>query len=111
MTATCGTDFGPRGKADQDAGAWWHAVCRSTRDLLDQAALLPADVDVISFSGRMMGTVLLDGAGEPVRPAIIWADTRSVAQTATLVERVGMERGYRITGHRLKPTYSLSKVM
>ena len=38
----------------------------------------------------MMGAVLLDGAGAPVRPAIIWADTRSVAQTAALVERVGM---------------------
>jgi xylulokinase len=27
------------------------------------------------------------------------------------VEKVGMERGYAITGHRLNPTYSLSKIM
>ena len=59
----------------------------------------------------MMGALLLDGTGAPVRPAIIWADTRSTAQTATLVERVGMERGYATTGHRLNPTYSLSKIM
>ncbi|GAA1826727.1 xylulokinase [Microlunatus capsulatus] len=111
VTATYGTDFGPRGKAEQDAGDWWNAVCRATRDLLAQASVAPADVEVVSFSGQMMGAVLLDGDGVPVRPAIIWADTRSVAQTATLVERVGMERGYRITGHRLNPTYSLSKVM
>ena len=111
VTATYGTDFGPRGKAEQDAGDWWDAVCRATRDLLEQAAVAPADVEVVSFSGQMMGAVLLDGAGTPVRPAIIWADTRSVAQSATLVERVGMERGYRITGHRLNPTYSLSKIM
>ncbi|GAA1434348.1 xylulokinase [Microlunatus lacustris] len=111
VTATYGTDFGPRGKAEQDAGDWWDAVCRATRDLLAQAAVAPADVEVVSFSGQMMGAVLLDGAGVPVRPAIIWADTRSVAQTATLVEKVGMERGYRITGHRLNPTYSLSKIM
>ncbi len=111
VTATYGTDFGPRGKAEQDAGDWWDAVCRATRDLLAQASVAPADVEVVSFSGQMMGAVLLDGAGVPVRPAIIWADTRSVAQTATLVERVGMERGYAITGHRLNPTYSLSKIM
>ena len=111
VTATYGTDFGPRGKAEQDAGAWWDAVCRATRNLLEQASVAPADVEVVSFSGQMMGAVLLDGAGEPVRPAIIWADTRSVTQTATLVERVGMERGYTITGHRLNPTYSLSKIM
>ncbi|HEY5820390.1 MAG TPA: FGGY family carbohydrate kinase, partial [Propionibacteriaceae bacterium] len=98
VTATYGTDFGPRGKAEQDPAAWWTALCSATRDLLDQASVAAADVSVVSFSGQMMGAVLLDGAGDPVRPAIIWADTRSVAQTATLVERVGMERGYRITG-------------
>jgi xylulokinase len=111
VTATYGTDFGPRGKAEQDAGDWWDAVCRATRDLLAQAAVTPTDVEVVSFSGQMMGAVLLDGSGTPVRPAIIWADTRSVAQTSTLVEKVGMERGYAITGHRLNPTYSLSKIM
>ena len=37
-------------------------------------------------------------AGEPVRPAIIWADTRSRLQADQLIERVGMERGYAITG-------------
>ena len=68
-------------------------------------------VEVVSFSGQMMGAVLLDRSGAPVRPAIIWADTRSVAQTATLVDRVGMAEGYKITGHRLNPTYSLSKIM
>jgi xylulokinase len=111
VTMAYGTDFGPRGKAEQDAEAWWRAVCAATRDLLARAGLDPAEVEVVSFSGQMMGAVLLDGAGDPVRPAIIWADTRSVAETATLVERVGMERGYTITGHRLNPTYSLSKIM
>jgi xylulokinase len=110
-TSTYATDFGPRGKAEQDAEAWWGALCAATRQLLAEAAVAPEDVEVVSFSGQMMGAVLLDGTGQPVRPAIIWADTRSVEQTATLVERVGMEQGYAITGHRLNPTYSLSKVM
>ncbi|WP_375432871.1 xylulokinase [uncultured Friedmanniella sp.] len=111
VTSTYGTDFGPRGKAEQQPEDWWSAVCAATRKLLVTAAVGPAEVEVVSFSGQMMGAVLLDGSGVPVRPAIIWADTRSVAETAVLVERVGMERGYRITGHRLNPTYSLSKIM
>lgn len=110
-TATYPTDFGPRGKAEQDAEGWWAAVCSSTRDLLDRAGLDAGEVEVVSFSGQMMGAVLLDRGGDPVRPAIIWADTRSVAQCARLVDRIGMAEGYRITGHRLNPTYSLSKVM
>jgi xylulokinase len=110
-TASYATDFGPGGKAEQDAEAWWDALCRATRDLIAQQDLDPGRVDAVSFSGQMMGALLLDAKGAPARPAIIWADTRSTAQTAILVERVGMERGYATTGHRLNPTYSLSKIM
>jgi len=111
VTATYDTDFGPRGKAEQDAEAWWRAVGAATRGLLDRVPDARDAVAAVSFSGQMMGAVLLDAAGDPVRPAIIWADTRSTAQTDRLLERVGMEAGYRITGHRLNPTYSLTKVM
>jgi xylulokinase len=110
-TAGYATDFGPGGKAEQDADAWWDALCRATRDLITREHLDPGRVEAVSFSGQMMGALLLDGTGAPVRPAIIWADTRSTAQAATLVERFGMERGYATTGHRLNPTYSLSKIM
>ncbi len=110
-TSTYRTDFGPRGKAEQDAEAWWAALCTATGELLSRAEVDAGEVEAVSFSGQMMGALLLDGSGTPVRPAIIWADTRSVAQSTTLVARVGMERGYAITGHRLNPTYSLSKIM
>jgi xylulokinase len=111
VTASYPTDFGPRGKAEQDAEHWWTGLCTATKSLLDHAAVRPENIDVVSFSGQMMGAVLLDTAGDPVRPAIIWADTRSGAQCSRLIERVGMARGYAITGHRLNPTYSLSKIM
>jgi xylulokinase len=105
------TEFGPRGKAEQDPKSWWAAVCAATRELLDRTSTKPSQIEVVSFSGQMMGAVLVDGAGVPTRPAIIWADTRSIAQTAVLVDRVGLEQVYLITGHRLNPTYSLSKIM
>ena len=111
VTSAYATSFGPQGKAEQDPEAWWTAVCAATRELLVRAGADPVDVEVVSFSGQMMGAVLLDGVGLPTRPAIIWADTRSTAQSAVLVDRVGMDRGYAITGHRLNPTYSLSKIM
>lgn len=111
VTVAYDTDFGPGGKAEQDPGDWWRASCEATRRLLERAGVRAEDIDVISFSGQMMGVVPLDARGEVVRPAIIWADTRSSAETATLIEAVGMERGYTITGHRLNPTYSLPKLM
>lgn len=83
----------------------------ATRRLLADTGTAAADVRAVGFSGQMMGAVLLDAAHRPVRPAIIWADHRSGAQCQELLEAVGLEPGYRLTGHRLNPTYSLSKVM
>ncbi|TFB74994.1 xylulokinase [Cryobacterium glaciale] len=111
VTVPYDSDFGSHGKAEQNAEDWWRALCEATRRLLDASPGAREKIAAVSFSGQMMGAVLLDSDGAPVRPAIIWADTRSSAQAAQLVERVGMERGYAITGHRLNPTYSLSKVM
>ncbi|HEY0375213.1 MAG TPA: xylulokinase [Amnibacterium sp.] len=104
-------DFGAGGKAEQSAEDWWRAVCDATRQLLAERPGIERDIAAVSFSGQMMGAVLLDDAGDPVRPAIIWADTRSVAEAGLLVERFGMREAYRVTGHRFNATYSLSKVM
>jgi xylulokinase len=111
VTVSYGTDFGRGGKAEQLTSDWWDAVCEATRLLLGEDGDLASQIEAVSFSGQMMGAVLLDSAGEPIRPAIIWADTRSGAQANQLIDRVGMENAYRITGHRLNATYSLSKVM
>ena len=105
------TDFGPQGKAEQDAEQWWAAVTSATRALLEKSGEDAGSIECVSFSGQMMGAVLLDAAGRPLRPSIIWADTRAQTECDLLVERVGMERCYAITGHRLNPTYSLSKLM
>ncbi|WIB25723.1 xylulokinase [Curtobacterium sp. MCSS17_015] len=101
--------FGAGGLAEQDPNDWWTAVSEATVRLLAGSAVVPGDVDVVSFSGQMMGVVPVDGAGEPVRPAIIWADTRSGPQCRAIARSVSMEECYAITGHRLNPTYSLSK--
>ena len=110
-TVNYGADWGTDGRAEQNPHDWWDAVCRASRELLAETNTAGTDIDGVSFSGQMMGVVPLDSHGEPVRPAIIWADTRSTKETNTLLERVSMEDCYRITGHRLNPTYSLTKLM
>jgi xylulokinase len=111
VTARYRTDYKPGGRVEQDPADWWGATVTATRELLERVAVRSQDVACVSFSGQMMGAVLLDGAGDPVRPAVIWADTRSSAECDELVAKIGMERAYAITGHRLNPTYSLTKAM
>lgn len=103
--------FAAGGVAEQDPQHWWSAVVEATRSLLARSGVDPAAVRGLTVSGQMMGAVLLDAAYEPVRPAIIWADTRSAPQTAQLEAALGQDRAYSLLGHRLNPTYSLEKIM
>lgn len=97
--------------AEQNPDDWWRAVINATRELLSKSRVAPQDIAVIAFSGQMMGCLPVDAAGNPLRSCIIWADQRAVAQAARLDERVSEERVYRITGHRISPTYSASKIV
>lgn len=96
--------------AEQNPQDWWQAVTLATRELLTKSGAAAQDIAVIAFSGQMMGCLPVDAAGNPLRPCIIWADQRSVVQAARLGQVVGEERVYRITGHRISPTYSGSKI-
>lgn len=110
-TISYGARFANGGVAEQNPNDWWNAIVQATRELMTASGIGVHEVAGIVISGQMMGAVLLDEHYEPVRPAIIWADTRSTAQTAQLEERIGTSRAYRVTGHRINPTYSIEKVM
>lgn len=97
--------------AEQDPTDWWRACCESTHVLLRRAGATAADVAVVSFSGQMMGCLPVDATGHPLRAAIIWADQRGEQEAELLRERVGEETVYRLTGHRISPTYSLAKIL
>jgi xylulokinase len=68
------------GWAETDPPAWWRAVVTAVRAARDQAA--GAQVAAVGLDGQMHGLVLTDAAGQPLRPALLWADARAVEETA-----------------------------
>ncbi|MCU1424242.1 MAG: xylB [Microbacteriaceae bacterium] len=110
-TAVYETDYGRGGVVEQDPHAWWAAVASATRALLAATSTEASEVRVVGLSGQMMGAVFLDEQLSLVRPAMIWADTRSSVQSDRLANAVGQDVGYATTGHQFNPTYSLSKIM
>lgn len=81
-----------QGKADHPEStevapaAWW----RAAQDAIEQAlADAPGPVDAVSVAGQQHGMVALDDAGEPVRDALLWNDTRSAPQAQELIARHG----------------------
>ena len=75
--APCTVDTPAAGWAEARPEAWLTAA----RDAVAQVGA--PEVEAIGLAGQMHGVVLCDEAGEPVRPAILWPDTRAVAEAAT----------------------------
>ena len=71
-----GTEVDPR--------HWWSALQAS----IDSAGGLD-DVAAVSVGAQQHGMVCLDGAGEVVRDALLWNDTRSSDAAGELVAELG----------------------
>lgn len=65
------------GAAESDPLAWLDAVADAARRVV--AAHDPHDIVSVGLCGQMHGVVLCDERGTPLRPAILWPDTRSTA--------------------------------
>ncbi|SMO89327.1 xylulokinase [Ruegeria faecimaris] len=73
-----GTSSPQPGWSEQNPEIWWQA----TRDALGLLAgeISLSDVKAVGLSGQMHGAVLLDRDQCPIRPAILWNDSRAVRE-------------------------------
>lgn len=66
----------PEGGAEQDPESWWAAIIRGTRRLLDKGVVSADDILGVNVSSQWSGTVAVDETGTPLRPALLWMDSR-----------------------------------
>lgn len=67
-----------QGWAEQHPEEWWCQLRNATAMILQASRVQAEDIASIGISYQMHGLVCLDAAGEVVRPAIIWCDSRAV---------------------------------
>src|ERR1700728_321566 len=99
------------GWAEQDPHDWWKACGIALRNALQTSGLQPGDIACVGFSGQMHGAVLLDSADEVVRPAIIWCDQRSEAQSRELEQMFGRDTLIRLTCNPPLTNFTLTKFL
>ena len=99
------------GWAEQDPHDWWKACGIAVRNALQTSGLQPGDIACVGFSGQMHGAVLLDSADEVVRPAIIWCDQRSEAQSRELEQMFGSDTLIRLTCNPPLTNFTLTKFL
>jgi len=99
------------GWAEQDPRDWWQACGAAVRKALETSAIRADDIECVGFSGQMHGAVLLDGADEVVRPALIWCDQRSEAQSVELEKLFGRDALIRLTCNPPLTNFTLTKFL
>ncbi len=96
---------------EQHPDLWWQATVAGIRQVLSQTQMDPADVQGVGLTGQMHGLVLLDAAGQVLRPAILWNDQRTGAQCDEIRKRLGKERLIQLTGNDALTGFTAPKIL
>jgi xylulokinase len=99
------------GWAEQDPHDWWNAAAGAVRESIAKAQVSDQDVACVGLAGQMHGAVLLDGADQVLRPAIIWCDQRTHQECDWLDHAVGRERLIQLTCNPALTNFTLTKLL
>lgn len=95
--------------SEQQPRDWWHAAVASIQYVLRETSA--ANIAAIGLTGQMHGLVLVDDAGEVLRPAILWNDQRCAAECDQIRARVGKERLIQISGNDALTGFTAPKIL
>ena len=97
------------GRVEQDANHIWDASRQAIQACCEAAS--PGTIAAIGISNQRETVVLWDRrSGEPVAPAVVWQCRRSAARCAQLIGEGKEPLIQSITGLRVDPLFSASKV-
>ena len=87
-----------------DPELWWRALAQAGEGLLNRA-------DAIGVAAQQHGMVVIDEAGQVVRPALLWNDVRSAPQAAALIDEMGGPRYWaQLTGSVPTASFTVTKL-
>jgi xylulokinase len=96
------------GEVEQNPDDWWEAIGEALSLLLAALPHVDRENTTIGLTGQMHTSVLRDGRGALIRPAILWSDKRASAECTELSAAVpGIAD---ILGNPLMPAFSIAHI-
>jgi xylulokinase len=95
--------------SEQNPDSWVEATIGAVDELTSTHPVAVAAVRGVGLSGQMHGATLLDAAGTPLRPAILWNDGRSHAECRELEAR--LPALHSIAGNLVMPGFTAPKLL
>ncbi len=99
-------------RVELDPEVYWRAFREALHAVLATPGVSAGDVACLGVSAQGETLVLLDRAGRPLRPAIVWMDNRAQAESDFLAEELGNEQIHRVTGQvSMLPMWPAAKLL
>jgi len=95
---------GSGGARETDPAVWWEAL----RAALAESGLA-REVGAISIAGQQHGLVVTAADGRPLRPAVLWNDTRSAPDAAQLRDALGADAWAERVGVVPVPSFTVTR--
>lgn len=92
------------GAAEQNPDDWWRAVGQALDEVLELFPASNGENTIVGLTGQMHTSVLRDEAGNVVRPAMLWCDSRAAAECAAL--KAARPEWERLTGYYPIPAFT-----
>ncbi|MDE3164813.1 MAG: xylulokinase [Acidobacteriota bacterium] len=97
--------------AEQRPANWWDAVVTAIRGVLAESGIAGSEIKGVGLSGQMHGLVILDAAGDVIRPSLIWCDQRSQQQVDFVNAKVGRLKILEYTANPVLTGFTLPKLL
>ena len=101
----------PQGpKVEADPETYWRPISASIRKLLAKWGGNPDQIRAVSVASHTETVIPLDRSGQPVRPALVWMDTRSQKEADELRSEIGLARVLQVSGQPdINPIWPITK--
>ena len=97
------------GWSEQEPKDWWSNVVEGIKQLTE--GFDKSQVAGISFGGQMHGLVILDKDDNVIRPAILWNDGRTQAETDYLNNVIGKDKLVELTANIAFAGFTAPKIL
>ena len=101
--------FPKPGWSEQNPTDWWEKSVEGIKELTKDYD--KSQVAGISFGGQMHGLVILDENDEVIRPALLWNDGRTAAETNYLNEKIGKDKLSQYTANIAFTGFTAPKIL
>lgn len=99
------------GWAEQPVEDYLHSFTVVVQGLLAESHVPAEEIGTIGVDTINDSLIVVDGAGKPLMPCIIWLDRRAEAEAAAVAKKIDAARVFEITGLNLDSTHTAAKML